>query len=149
MENYDASAGALAGVMAIISAMLIPLIIIWVIMVVAQWKIYEKAGKPGWAAIVPIYNVIILLEIVGKPVWWILLFLIPCVNIVFLVWTTNLLSKSFGQSEGFTVGLLLLGVVFYPVLAFGNYRYLGPSAKEAGGLRPFDPSANYKDPFNN
>jgi uncharacterized membrane protein YoaK (UPF0700 family) len=149
MENYDsASAGAAAGIFAIISALIIPMIIIWVIMVIAHWKIYEKAGKPGWAAIIPIYNLIVLLEIVGKPVWWIILFLIPCVNIIFAIWVTNLLSKSFGQSEGFTVGLILLGVVFYPILGFGNYQYLGPSAKEAGGLKPFDPSTNYKDPFN-
>ncbi|MBS1520368.1 MAG: hypothetical protein JST50_05190 [Bacteroidetes bacterium] len=149
MENYDASsAGAAAGIIAIISALIIPIIIIWVIMIISHWKIYEKAGKPGWAAIIPIYNIIVLLEIIGKPVWWILLLLIPCVNIVFAVWMTNLLSKSFGQSEGFTVGLLLLGVVFYPILAFGNYQYLGPSAKEAGGLRSIDPSLGYKDPFN-
>jgi len=149
MQDYDSSASALAPIIAIVSAMIIPIIIIWVVMVIAHWKIYEKAGKPGWAAIVPIYNLIVLLEIVGKPTWWILLFLVPCVNIVFLVWTTNLLSKSFGQSEGFTIGLLLLGFVFYPVLAFGNYKYLGPSAKEAGGLRPADPSMGYRDPFNN
>ena len=148
MENYDASsAGAVAGLMAIIGALIIPFIIIWVVMVIAHWKIYEKAGKPGWAAIVPIYNIIVLLEIVGKPTWWILLFLVPCVNIVFLVWTTNLLSKSFGQSEGFTVGLLLLGIIFYPMLGFGNYQYVGPAGAE-GGLRPIDPSLNYKDPFN-
>jgi uncharacterized protein DUF5684 len=147
MENYDASAGALAGVMAIISAMLIPLIIIWVIMVVAQWKIYEKAGKPGWAAIIPIYNIIVLLEIVGKPVWWIFLLLIPCVNIIFAIWITNLLSKSFGQSEGFTVGLLLLGIVFYPILGFGNYKYLGPAGL-SGGIQPINPAAGYQDPFN-
>src|SRR4051812_16104754 len=106
MQDYDSSASALAPIIAIVSAMIIPIIIIWVVMVIAHWKIYEKAGKPGWAAIVPIYNIIVLLEIVGKPVWWILLLLVPCVNIVFLVWMTNLLSKSFGQSEGFTVGLL-------------------------------------------
>lgn len=148
MGNYDSSVGEAAGIFALVSALLIPIIIIWVIMVIAHWKIYEKAGKPGWAAIVPIYNIIVLLEIVGKPIWWIFLFLIPCVNIIFAVWTVNLLSKSFGQSEGFTVGLLLLGVVFYPILGFGNYQYLGPSAKEAGGLRAFDPSVGYKDPFN-
>lgn len=149
MENYDSSsAGAVAGIAALIGALIIPIIIIWVVMVIAHWKIYEKAGKPGWAAIIPIYNLIVLLEIIGKPVWWILLLLIPCVNIVFAIWITNLLSKSFGQSEGFTVGLLLLGVIFYPILAFGNYQYLGPSAKEAGGMHPIDPSLGYKDPFN-
>jgi hypothetical protein len=149
MENYDASsASGMAALFAIISACIIPIIIVSVIVIIGKWKIYEKAGKPGWAAIVPIYSTIVLLEIVGKPIWWILLFLIPCVNIVFLVWTINLLSKSFGQSEGFTVGLILLGIVFYPILGFGNYQYLGPSAKEAGGLRSIDPSLNYKDPFN-
>jgi len=149
MDNYDStSAGTVAGIAALIGAMIIPIIIIWVVMVISHWKIYEKAGKPGWAAIIPIYNFIVLLEIVGKPVWWIILLLVPCVNIVIIVWVTNLLSKSFGQSEGFTVGLLLLGIVFYPMLGFGNYQYLGPSAKEAGGLRPIDPSLGYKDPFN-
>lgn len=150
MENLDSSPGGVAALFAIFTALLIPIIIIWVIMVVAHWKIYEKAGKPGWAAIIPIYNIIVLLEIVGKPIWWIFLFLIPCVNIIFIVWTINLLSKSFGQSEGFTVGLLLLGVVFYPILGFGNYQYIGPAAAEAqGARRPFDPSQDYRAPFNN
>lgn len=150
MDNYDSSsASVLAGFAAVIMAMIIPIIIIAVVVIIGKWKIYEKAGKPGWAAIVPIYNWIVMLEIVGKPIWWIFLFLVPCVNIVFMIWTINLLSKSFGQSEGFTVGLLLLGVIFYPILGFGNYQYLGPSAAEAGGMNTFDPSRNYKDPFNN
>lgn len=152
MENYDASsAGFAAEIMAIIGAIMIPLIIVWVITIIGQWKVYEKAGKPGWACIIPIYNVIVLLEIVGKPIWWIFLFLIPCVNIIFLVWTMNLVSKSFGQSEGFTVGLLLLGFVFWPILGFGDSKYLGPSASEAGGLKPrdpFNPTNNYQDPTN-
>lgn len=81
----------------------IPMLIIWIISIVGMWKMYEKAGKPGWAAIIPIYNIIVLLEIVGKPLWWFLLLLVPCVNIIFAVWMLNLLSKSFGQSEGFTI----------------------------------------------
>ena len=102
-----------------------------IVMVIAQWKIYSKADKPGWACIVPIYNVVVLLEIVGKPTWWVLLYLIPGVNVVIAIWVTNLLSKSFGQSEGFTVGLIFLGVIFYPMLAFGDYQYQGPAAAEA------------------
>ena len=94
--------------------------------IVAMWKIYEKAGQPGWAAIVPIYNIIVLLKMVGKPLWWLILLIIPVVNIVFLIWMTNMLSKSFGKDEGFTVGLVLLGFVFYPILGFGDARYLGP-----------------------
>ena len=155
MQNYDYdpnSAGLSAGLMAIVMAMLIPILIVSLITIVGQWKVYTKAGKPGWACIIPIYNLIVMLEIVGKPIWWIFLFLIPCLNIVFVVWTFNLLSKSFGQSEGFTIGLLLLGFIFWPVLGFGNYQYLGPSAAEAGGLRPPENpfnAPNHKDPFDN
>ncbi|WP_018628347.1 DUF5684 domain-containing protein [Niabella aurantiaca] len=101
-------------------------LIVIVIMIIALWKIFEKAGQPGWAAIIPIYNLYILLKIVGKPSWWILLMLIPLVNIVFSIWTANMLSKSFGKDEGFTVGLVLLSFVFYPILGFGSARYLGP-----------------------
>ena len=103
---------------------------IWLALVVfifaAYWKIYEKAGQPGWAAIIPIYNIYIMLKIVGKPGWWLIMMFIPLVNIIYLIWMINMLSKSFGKDEGFTVGLLLLGFVFYPILGFGDARYLGP-----------------------
>ena len=103
------------------------IIAITVIYIAAQWRIYQKAGKPGWAAIIPIYNVIVLMEIIGKPWWWLLLLLIPGVNMIFAIWATNLLSKSFGQGVGFTIGLLVLSFIFYPMLAFGNYEYKGPA----------------------
>lgn len=93
----------------------------------SMWVVFTKAGKPGWAALVPIYNLIILLEIVGKPWWWLFLMLIPLLNVVFAIWTYNLLSKSFGKSEGFTVGLLLLSFIFFPILAFGDAEYQGPA----------------------
>ncbi|MFI5139847.1 MAG: DUF5684 domain-containing protein [Sphingobacteriales bacterium] len=149
MNNLDStSPDVAAAIFAIITAMLIPIIIISLIVIIGQWKVYTKAGKPGWACIVPIYNLIVMLEIVGKPIWWIFLFLIPCVNIIFMIWTLNLLSKSFGQGEGFTIGLLFLGFIFWPILGFGSSKYLGPSAAEAGGLKPRDPfgSNNYQDP---
>jgi hypothetical protein len=148
MDNYNSSEDFPGLIFAIIGACLIPIIIIAVLTVVGKWRIYEKAGKPGWAAIIPIYTWIVMLEIVGKPIWWIFLFFIPCVNIIFMIWTINLLSKSFGQTEGFTVGLILLGFIFYPILGFGSYQYLGPSAAEAGGLRPRDPFNQPRDPFN-
>jgi hypothetical protein len=152
MNNYDSnSPAAVEAIMAFIGAMLIPIIVIAVITLIGKWKIYEKAGKPGWAALIPVYTWIVMLEIVGKPIWWIFLFFIPCVNIVFIIWTVNLLSKSFGQTEGFTVGLVLLGFVFYPILGFGTYQYLGPSAAEARGMNPNNPfnQANNNNPFNN
>ena len=92
-----------------------------------MWKIFEKAGEKGWKAIIPIYNLVVLLQIVGKPDWWIVfMLLVPIANIVFMIWTYNMLSKSFGKDEGFTVGLILLGIVFFPVLAFGDAEYQGP-----------------------
>ncbi|WP_268225021.1 DUF5684 domain-containing protein [Sinomicrobium oceani] len=102
-----------------------------VAMIAGMWKTFEKVGKPGWAAIIPIYNLVVLVEIVGKPTWWVVLLIVPCVNYVALVWLSNLLSKSFGKSEGFTVGLVLLPFVFYPMLGFGDATYQGPSAAEA------------------
>jgi len=99
------------------------------IILISLWKIHEKAGKPGWTGIVPIYNVIVELEIVGKPWWWLLLMFIPYVGIIWSIWTVNLLVKSFGKSEGFTVGVILLPFIFLPILAFGDSQYQGPSGK--------------------
>jgi hypothetical protein len=98
-----------------------------VLLIVSLWKINTKAGKPGWAILIPIYSTIVRLEIIGKPIWWLFLFLIPIVNIVFLIWMTNLLSKSFGKSEGFTIGLLFLPFIFYPILGLGSATYTGPA----------------------
>ena len=99
------------------------------LLIISQWKIYSKANKPGWACLIPIYATIVLLEIVGKPWWWIFLFLIPIVNLVFIIWMTNLLSKSFGKDEGFTIGLIFLPIIFYPILGLGSSTYIGPAGK--------------------
>jgi hypothetical protein len=149
MDSYTSSSDMSGGMIAAIFAVLfIPLLIIGLICLISQWKIYTKAGKPGWAAIVPVYNYIVWLEIIGKPMWWLaILLLVPCVNFIFLIWMLNLLSKSFGKSEGFTVGLFFLPFIFFPILAFGGAQYLGPSAKEAQGTA-FNPN-DYRDPFNN
>jgi len=125
--NEDALAGGIG-----IIGILIYLAVI-VIMIAGLWKLFEKAGKPGWAAIVPIYNYVVLLEIVGKPVWWIILLIIPIVNIVFIIMVMHALSQSFGKDTGYTIGLVLLGIVFIPMLGFGVAKYLGP-AGQPGGL---------------
>jgi len=94
-----------------------------VVMIAAMWKVFVKAGKPGWAAIVPIYNVIVLLEVVGKPAWWVVLFFVPFVNFIVAIIVLFALAKSFGKGGGFAIGLLLLPPVFYSVLAWGSARY--------------------------
>ncbi|TWI88175.1 DUF5684 domain-containing protein [Chitinophaga japonensis] len=92
------------------------------------WKVFEKAGQPGWAAIIPIYNYYIMTKIIGKPWYWLLLMMIPYIGIIWGIWATNLLSKSFGKSEGFTVGLILLGFIFLPIMAFDKtIQYQGPA----------------------
>jgi hypothetical protein len=112
------------------SAIFLPLLLVGlplaILLIAAQWKIYTKAGQPGWACIIPIYNIYVLLKIVGKPTWWLIMMFLPFVNIIFAIWALNMLSKSFGKDEGFTVGLLLLGIVFYPILGFGSAVYQGP-----------------------
>lgn len=94
----------------------------------AAWRILTKAGQPGWAILIPIYNVYVMLKIVGRPWWWLFLYLIPIVNLVITIIVAVDLAKSFGQSPAFAVGLILLSFIFYPILAFGDYRYLGPAA---------------------
>jgi len=112
------SAGMSAGIVSIY-------LVIVLLMLIAIWKIFTKAGKPGWAAIIPIYNIIILLEIVDKPLWWFILWFIPFVNIIIGIIVSIELAKKFGQSTGFAVGLILLPIIFYPILGFGSYKYTG------------------------
>ena len=95
-----------------------------ILMIASTWRIYDKAGKPGWASIIPIYNLIILLEIVDKPEWWVILYFIPGVNIVISIIVIHNLSKKFGEGVGFTLGLIFLSFIFYPLLAFGKYSYI-------------------------
>lgn len=102
-----------------------------VLMIASTWIVFTKAGKPGWASIIPIYNIIVLLDIVGKPWWWILLMLIPLVNIVILIIVNHNLSLSFGKDIGFTIGLILLSFIFMPILAFGDAEYIGPAGQQA------------------
>ena len=94
-----------------------------VLLLAAMWKVFEKAGKPGWAAIVPIYNLFVLLQIAGKPGWWILLLLIPLVNLVVLILTYSGVARNFGKGVGFTLGLIFLSFIFFPILAWGSAEY--------------------------
>ena len=105
-------------------------IAIFLLMIASGWKIFSKAGKPGWASIVPFYNTIVLLEIVGEPWWWLLLMLIPYLNFIILILIIHKLSLSFGKGFGFTLGLILLPFIFQPILAFGDAKYLGPGGIE-------------------
>ena len=100
-------------------------IAITVLIIVAMWKIFSKAGQPGWAAIISIYNLFVWCKIVGRPAWWILLLLI-CFPIFYIILCIDL-AKSFGKGVGFALGLIFLSVIFFPILGFGSATYQGPS----------------------
>lgn len=121
-EAPDAAAGAFAAVF------MLMWLAVTVVVIAGVWKVFTKAGQPGWASLIPIYNLVVLLNIVGRPVWWIVLFLIPLVNFVALILVSLDLAKSFGKGTGFGLGLALLSFIFLPLLGFGDARYEGPSA---------------------
>ncbi len=101
-----------------------------VLLIVSVWKVFTKAGKPGWASLIPFYNIHVLLQIIGRPWWWqLLIWFVPLVNIVIAIIMVIDLAKAFGRGVGFAVGLILLGVVFYPILAFSDAEYVGPPAR--------------------
>ena len=108
-------------------------LLIALVVIVAMWKVFTKAGQPGWASIIPIYNLYIWCKIVGRQWWWILLMLIPFVNFIVCIILCIDLAKSFGKGVGFGIGLALLGIIFFPILGFGSAQYQGPAA---GGLTP-------------
>ena len=120
LDQMQAAGGGVLG--AIIG--LIYLVVI-VLTIVGLWKVFTKAAEPGWAAIVPIYNLVVLVKISGKPLWWVLLCLVPCVNFVALIIIGMAVAKNFGRSEGFGIGLGLLAPIFYPVLGFSDSQYIG------------------------
>jgi len=112
-------------------AFLLTYLLVILLIIVARWKMFEKAGEEGWSCLIPIYGTLVMLRIIGKPGWWLLMMLIPFVNIIYAIWAVNLLSKSFGKDEGFTVGMIFLPFVFYPILGFGGAQYIGAQSKEA------------------
>jgi hypothetical protein len=96
-------------------------------LIAGWWRVFEKAGKPGWAALVPIYNLWLLVEIVKKPVLWFIMLLIPCVGAVFYILLCIELAKAFGKTAGYGVGLALLGPIFFPMLGLGDAVYTPPA----------------------
>lgn len=94
------------------------------LMIISMWKIFVKANKPGWAAIVPFYNSYVMVEIAKKPTWWFGMMFVPLANFVFIIMIINGMVKNFGKSEVFTVGVIFLPYVFFPILAFGDAKYI-------------------------
>jgi hypothetical protein len=119
-----AVAGGISGVWIAIFAIYMALM---VLMIVAMWKLYTKAGQPGWGSIIPIYNVYLMFKIAGKPGWWLLLLFVPIANIVVSILMLVGIANAFGKGGGYVFGLLFLPFIFYPMLAFGDATYTPPA----------------------
>ena len=98
-------------------------LLVAVIVIAGLWKVFEKAGEPGWAALIPIYNLIVLVKISGKEMWWVVLLLLPCINFVALVLIGIEVARKFGKDTLYGVGLALLPFIFFPMLGFGSAQY--------------------------
>ena len=122
----DSANGSGGGVSVVLMLFYIAVI---VLIVAALWRVFTKAKQPGWAAIIPIYNTYIQLKIVGRPWWWLLLMFIPFVNFIIAIIVANDLSKSFGKGVGTTLLLIFLPFIGFPMLAWGDATYHGPSVK--------------------
>lgn len=98
-------------------------LILSLIIIISYWKIFNKAGKPGWVALIPVYNYIVMIQIAKLPIWYIILFFIPVVNIYILFKINIEMAKKFGKSSGYGIGMTLLSVIFVPLLAFSDSVY--------------------------
>jgi hypothetical protein len=112
----------------LVPGLVVPLLALLVLFIAAYWRVFEKAGQPGWAVLIPFYNSYILIKIAGRPGWWLLLFFIPLINIFALLAISIDVAKAFGKTVGFGFGLWLLSFIFYPILGFGSAVYTGSVA---------------------
>ena len=117
------SAFAGTAIMGLSAGIMIFSLILSLISIISYWKLFVKAGKPGWASIVPIYNTIVMIEIAKLPIWYFILFFVPIVNIFALFKINIEISKKFGKSTGYGVGMTLIPIIFIPMLAFSDNVY--------------------------
>lgn len=103
--------------------LLVGVVVLVFVTIAGMWKVFEKAGQPGWAVLVPIYNLVIMARIGGKSGWWALLVLLPYIGWIFHIILSIEIAKNFNRGWGTGLGLTFLGFIFYPVLGFGSAQY--------------------------
>jgi hypothetical protein len=139
-ENQEAAAlGALLALIAGFGMILVAgIVVIGIVTLIGMWKVFTKAGEPGWAVLIPIYNIIVLLRVAGLPWYWVftpLILIIPFLGAIaylaWIVWVHHRISTNFGQGVGFTIGLTLLGPIFWLILGFGSSKYVAEQPAQA------------------
>ena len=135
-SNYDVSAAAATTLIGALMVYLVIILAVYIIQIVAMWKLFGKAGEKGWKSIIPIYNLVILFKISGLSPWLILVYfaaIIPIIGwiapIALTAYLCYKLAKSFGKDGGWAVGLYFLAPIFYMILAFGKSEYVGPGGE--------------------
>ena len=115
-------------------------LIIAIVMIVSLWKVFKKAGQPGWGCLIPIYNWYLMIKIARKPGWWLILMFIPLVNFIISIIVAIGIAENFGKGGGFAVGLILLPIIFYPMLAFGDAQYIAGEEPATASKAPSPPA---------
>ena len=131
-------AAVAAGLMAFFAAFAMVFFIIGLVCLIGMWKVFAKAGQPGWAVLIPFYNVIVLLRVAGLAWYWLffpLVIIVPVLGalayLAWIVWVHHRISTRFGQGVGFTIGLTLLSPIFWLILGFGSAKYVGEQPAQA------------------
>jgi hypothetical protein len=131
-------AAALGVLLALIAGFGMVLLAGYVVCLIGMWKVFTKAGQPGWAVLIPIYNVIVLLRVAGLPWYWVFAVFLPIIPVlgvlaymVLAVMCLHRISTRFGQGVGFTIGLTLLSPIFFLILGFGSSKYVGEQPAQA------------------
>lgn len=121
--SYDYTPGFMGGILAALGAWIFILSAIGLLIIIAKWVIYEKAGRKGWESIIPIYNLVVAFEFLDIPMWMIILLFIPGANVAVPIVMAIKMAERFGKPSGYAVGLIFLPYVFYPMLAFGKAEF--------------------------
>ena len=122
MPQPDAPPVRQAGILRSLPLMLL---VACILILIGQWVVFQKAGRAGWECLIPFYNMYVLMEISGKPGWWMFLLLVPLLSVVILLLSLLSLASKFGRSALFGLGLLFFPMIFFPLLAFGGSKYEG------------------------
>jgi hypothetical protein len=126
LATTSVSSGVAGAFVAFMAVYMLVILVVAVLVIVGMWKAFAKAGKPGWAAIIPIYNIIVMLEIVGRPIWWVILYFIPLVQIVIAIMVSLDVAKAYGKSVVFAIfGMILFSPIGWMMLGFGKAQYVG------------------------